>query len=154
MGRRGPRPQPTALKLVRGNPGKRPLPKDEPRPTLGIGPCPESLCEEAKAEWVRVVVELEKLEMLTRVDSPSLEAYCGAVVMMRQARKAITADGLVLNGKFGPVKNPAVQIHRDCAALVRQFAAEFGLTPSARTRLKAPEKKTTDPLGAFLGETG
>lgn len=30
----GCRPTPTALKLVRGNPGKRALPKNEPRPSL------------------------------------------------------------------------------------------------------------------------
>ena len=32
---RGPKPTPTALKIVRGNPGKRALPKDEPTPPAG-----------------------------------------------------------------------------------------------------------------------
>ena len=33
MGRHGPAPEPTALKLVHGNPGKRPINKAEPRPS-------------------------------------------------------------------------------------------------------------------------
>ena len=32
---RGRRPKPTALKLIEGNPGKRPLPRDEPTPPVG-----------------------------------------------------------------------------------------------------------------------
>jgi hypothetical protein len=32
MGRRGPPPQPTKLRLLSGNPGKRPLPRAEPQP--------------------------------------------------------------------------------------------------------------------------
>lgn len=147
---KGRKPIPTALKLVRGNPGKRPLPQNEPKPTLGIGPCPDSLSQDAKDEWVRVVVELERIGMLTRVDAPALEAYCDAVAMMRVARANIDANGIVTQGERGMVRNPAVSIHRDCAALVRQFAAEFGLTPSARTRIKTTDTVKTDPLDDFL----
>lgn len=32
---RGPKPTPTALKVIRGNPGKRALPENEPTPQLG-----------------------------------------------------------------------------------------------------------------------
>lgn len=32
---------------------------------------------------------------------------------------------------------------------VRQFLVEFGMTPSARTRVKVPEKKDADPFDEF-----
>ncbi len=35
MGQRGPAPKPTALRILEGNPGKRPLNASEPRPRAG-----------------------------------------------------------------------------------------------------------------------
>ena len=37
---RGRRPKPTRLKLLTGNPGKRPLNDDEPQPQAAIPECP------------------------------------------------------------------------------------------------------------------
>jgi hypothetical protein len=34
----GPKPKPTSLKLVQGNPGKRPIPEDEPKPEVVKSP--------------------------------------------------------------------------------------------------------------------
>ena len=39
MGARGPAPEPTALKILAGNPGKRKLPENEPQPQ-GTPICP------------------------------------------------------------------------------------------------------------------
>ena len=52
MARRGPKPTPTALKLLRGNPGKRPINVDEPqpRPVESPGASPW-LDETAAALW-------------------------------------------------------------------------------------------------------
>ncbi|MGH3834697.1 MAG: P27 family phage terminase small subunit [Pseudonocardiaceae bacterium] len=35
------------------------------------------------------------------------------------------------------VRNPALQIQRDAAQTIRAFAQEFGLTPSARSSVRA-----------------
>ena len=48
---------PTALKISRGNPGKRPLNDREPQPE-GVARCPSWLCDVAKAEWKRLAGEL------------------------------------------------------------------------------------------------
>jgi hypothetical protein len=51
MGLRGPAPEPTALKLLRGNPGKRPLNTLEPKPPTGKRPhCLAHLDEVARKE--------------------------------------------------------------------------------------------------------
>jgi len=50
----GPPPTPTSLKILKGNPGKRPLNKKEPKPKLEIPTCPAHLCPEGKGEWKRV----------------------------------------------------------------------------------------------------
>ncbi len=51
MGKRGPRPKPTALRVLDSNPSGRPINHDEPRPT-GAANCPEHLRSDAKAVWV------------------------------------------------------------------------------------------------------
>ncbi len=56
-------PKPTALKLLQGNPGKRPLPKGEPRPPVGCEP-PANLTKRARGVWDRGDVSLALARML------------------------------------------------------------------------------------------
>src|SRR5688572_9415358 len=53
MGKRGPAPRPTHLRVLDGNPSKRPLNGDEPMPD-GAPTCPTILDKEAKQEWKRI----------------------------------------------------------------------------------------------------
>ena len=74
MGKRGPKPQPSALKVLRGNPGKRrisPEPKahGEPTPT-------EELSGRALELWNRIVPQLIGMGLAKSVDSDSLTAMC------------------------------------------------------------------------------
>src|SRR5438067_3785806 len=75
---RGRRPKPTRLKMLTGNPGKRPLNHDEPRPEANIPECPPELGPLARQEWDRLVGELAALRLLTNLDRAALAAYCGA----------------------------------------------------------------------------
>ncbi|KAE8761248.1 hypothetical protein FSO04_04420 [Paraburkholderia madseniana] len=47
---RGRKPVPTALKLVRGNPGKRPIPEMEAHPSPDVQ-MPDWLSPKAKLHW-------------------------------------------------------------------------------------------------------
>jgi phage terminase small subunit len=73
---RGRRPKPTRVKVLTGNPGKRPLNHSEPRPELSVPECPTQLGPVAQQEWSRLVGELTKLRMLTNLDRAALGAYC------------------------------------------------------------------------------
>ncbi|MBT6386690.1 MAG: phage terminase small subunit P27 family, partial [Alphaproteobacteria bacterium] len=55
---RGRKPKPTHLKAITGNPGKRPLNRDEPRPEIAVPECPPELSPAAQREWQRLVGEL------------------------------------------------------------------------------------------------
>ena len=69
MGLRGPAPQPTALKVLRGNPGKRPLNKREPEPPTDNPPhCPDHLDDVAKVEWNRLVAIVTQMWILSEAD--------------------------------------------------------------------------------------
>jgi phage terminase small subunit len=85
---RGRRPKPTRLKVLTGNPGKRPLNDAGPRPEVAIPHCPEELGETARREWKRLVGELAALKMLTNFDRTALAAYCGAYALWAEATKA------------------------------------------------------------------
>jgi phage terminase small subunit len=65
---RGRRPKPTRLKLLTGNPGKRPFNDTEPRPEPVVPECPPELSELARREWDRLAPELAKLRIVTNLD--------------------------------------------------------------------------------------
>lgn len=141
----GPAPKPTALKVLEGNPGQRRLPENEPRPPQVAPEAPEWLSMEAQAEWDRIVPVLDTLGLLTAVDRAALAAYCTAWALVVDAAQEIQAFGLLVEGQKGErVKNPAIQVLRDATATCKGFCAEFGLTPSARSRMTAPGAQEPD----------
>jgi phage terminase small subunit len=75
---RGRKPKPTHLKLLEGNPGRRPLNIGEPRPQAKIPTCPAHLSPSAKAEWKRLAHMLHRLGVITELDRAALAAYCQA----------------------------------------------------------------------------
>jgi P27 family predicted phage terminase small subunit len=138
----GPAPAPTKLKLLRGNPRGENLNRDEPEPTPGKPDKPEGLHPIASAAWDRIVDELDRLGMLTKIDRDALKVYCEAVATHDLAVELVRQAGVLVrrggreNGEA--VKNPALQIVRDQAHIIRSFGAAFGLTPSDRSRLTVP----------------
>jgi P27 family predicted phage terminase small subunit len=153
MGKRGPKPKPTAIKKLAGNPGKRKLNKAEPQPTAGIPPRPECLDDIGAAEWDRVVPELARLGLLTLVDRAALACYCCAWADLVHARKTLGEEGQTFQTDKGyVVPHPCVSIAAAAATRIKAFCAEFGLTPSARARMTLPDgPKPADPLDEFLG---
>lgn len=142
MGGRGPAPMPTKEKEIRGNPGKRPLNKAEPEPEVvyELPEPPEHLGDYAAHEWTRIGPELIKIGLLTFADLEAFAAYCMNVEIMVEAFKAIKAKGMVIMGARGPIRNPALPAFGQASTAVKAFAQEFGLTPSARSRISIPGK--------------
>ena len=68
MAQRGRKPKPTALKMLEGNPGGRPLNEAEPKPQKKAPRCPPWLEDEAKREWKRMAKVLEQMGLLTEMD--------------------------------------------------------------------------------------
>src|SRR5580704_4521684 len=102
----GRRPKPTALKVIEGNPGGRPLNPDEPKPS-GIPSCPRHLNKEARAEWHRISKELVTIGLLTSIDRAALAAYCVAYSRWIEAEHNIAKFGHVVKAPSGyPIQNP------------------------------------------------
>ena len=138
----GRRPTPTALKLLRGNPGKRPLNKNEPKPEVKIPRCPGHLSPIAKAEWKRISRELAAMGLLTGMDRAALAAYCQAYGRWAQAETEAAKKGLMIDTTHGnSIQNPYIGIANKALEHMYRFLTEFGLTPSSRTRLSTPKQE-------------
>lgn len=121
----GRRPVPTALKVLRGNPGRRPIPSDpQPQELISLAP-PEDLHGEARKVWKRTAPILSYMRVLTRADLDALRDYCE----IRQAYKATT---------------PGTAAWEKCLRLAKAFMTEFGMTPASRVKLSVSEKPTND----------
>lgn len=139
---RGRRPKPTRVKVLTGNPGKRPLNRDEPRPEPAAPECPTELGPVAHREWNRLVGELTKLRMLTNLDRAALAAYCGAYALWAEATEAIQKYGTMVKSPSGyPVQSPYVSIANRQAEIMMRIASEFGFTPASRSRISAPPSR-------------
>ena len=140
MGRRGPAPKPRHLKMLEGNPGKRPLNRASPRPRPSRVSCPEWLSPEAKVEWKRLAPELQRLGLLTPLDRAAFACYCQTYAHWQQCQRVVVREGplyLTANGRLR--ERPEVDMARKYSQFVRAFAVEFGLTPSSRNRLSIDE---------------
>src|SRR3954467_12667048 len=147
---RGRRPKPTRLKVLTGNPGKRPLNESEPMPEMAIPDCPPELGEVARREWDRLVHELAALKLLTNLDRAALAAYCGAYAMWAEATKAIQKYGSMVKSPSGyPVQSPYVSSANRQAEIMMRIASEFGFTPASRSRISTPSKSETDMFDLF-----
>jgi P27 family predicted phage terminase small subunit len=143
---KGRKPLPTHLKLVRGNPGRRPLNENEPQPDLSIPTPPPHLSDEAKVEWGRVVDDLYRLGLISEIDRAGLAAYCQAYgrwvlaerALARMAEKDLLTGALMIRTSNGnAIQNPLVGTANVAMHQMMRFASEFGMTPSARSRIDA-----------------
>lgn len=148
MGKRGPSPQPTALKILRGNPGKRPLNKAEPTPPSDGIAAPPHLGVVARGKWSEILPILQAVKVMTRADVEALARYCDTYEWWLATRAKLRAEGdtyPILNDA-GEIKyiaqRPEVSIAHKLSTQLRQLEQDFGLNPSARTGLnveKTPE---------------
>ena len=145
MAIRGRKPKPTAMKVLEGNPGKRPLNEHEPTPPKGTLRCPTWLEAEAKKEWRRLAPSLEAMGVLTSVDITAFSGYCQAYARWKEAEEFISQHGSIFQTPSGYVQQvPQVSIAQQNLKIMQSFCSEFGLTPATRSRIIANSGEGTD----------
>ena len=133
---RGRKPVARNIKLVTGNPGRRPL-KNQPEPKSKAPSVPDFLHKYAKSEWKRISKDLDGLGLLTKVDRAALAAYCQAYARWRQAEEGLESSGLLVKTVNGNVvQSPLVGVANRAMDLMCKFLTEFGMTPSSRCRIE------------------
>lgn len=152
MATAGRKPKPTHLKVLTNNPGKRPLNKNEPEPDIEIPSPPDFLSNDALIEWGKVTEQLYILGLLTRIDRSVISAYCQAYGRWAEAERLIGMTGLTYKSpKTGfMMQSPYLAVANKAMEQMCKYAAEFGMTPSARSRVQANPPKEKKKKG-FAG---
>lgn len=148
---RGRKPKPTAVKELAGNPGKRALNKKEPKPATGTPVCPAHIKGVARTEWNRLITELAEMGLLSKVDRAELSLCCSAWAMyVKACGKIEKEDEVIVSDKGGLYQNPWVAIRNKSMEQIHKFYAEFGLTPSSRSRVKVETPNEEEELEQML----
>lgn len=135
---RGKRPKPTAVRELEGNRGHRRHNRSEPQfPPAVVQDCPDWLSDAAKAEWNRLAPDMILVGMLTKGDIVAFAGYCQCYAHWVTAEEYLNTEGLTVQDSFGNTRAaPHVAIAVKMLDKIRQFASEFGCTPSARGRIE------------------
>lgn len=137
--KRGRKPKPTTLKLLQGNPGKRPINQEEPQAKPIFNPDPPAHFSDLQAaKWRDMAAQLGAVRVLTQLDLDALEIYCIEWVAMHAALTDLNERGKLLQAPSGGVMwNPSWTQYKHSLAQCRSLQSEFGLTPSSRTGVVA-----------------
>lgn len=141
-------------RLARGNPSKDKINTDmlaKVEKLYELPPPPVHLGQYGRKEWERTGPKLVEMRLLAETDLPAFEAYCMNIDLMIESKIAINNEGMLIMGARGWVRNPAIAAFGQASTAIRGFVSEFGLSPSARSRIKLPSEET-DILGALMGD--
>jgi P27 family predicted phage terminase small subunit len=155
MGERGPAAKPTALKLIAGNPGRRPLNLDEavPGEMTDLAPPPEVAEDPRAAEiWGRVVPSLASCGLVRAPDWTILARYClkfSRWVFLGQEIRRVARENPGSRGTTYPVLDeegnvksfeefPYVAEWRTLDRELRLDERTIGISPAARSRITVP----------------
>lgn len=142
MGKRGPKPKPTALRVFEGTRIQRPTDRSqEPIPGAGdIPQAPDWLGSYGKAEWLRIAPLLHAVGCLTEVDQSQLSLYCHHWDDFHRARQNVATNGLVVMTEKGEISNPAIRTQYMAAGLIVKLGDRYGMTPAARVGLSGAQQ--------------
>lgn len=154
---RGRKPVPTALKILRGNPGQRPLNLAEPKPPAafdGFAMAPAELSKDPVAlqEWKRLAPLLHRIRQVTEAERTVLIALCEQWSVYRTAHAKVADLGMIVKSPSGyPMTNPYLSVANKALQHCAKLWAELGLTPSARSRVRTDEDLggAADDFAAF-----
>lgn len=102
--------------------------KDRPAPATpppGVPAMPKWLNAEAKAEWSRIVPQLEALKVLYEVDGSLLADYCSAHSLAVNATKVYQREGLEVRQYGQKQKHPMIKVAQEARAQAKQHIGEF-----------------------------
>jgi P27 family predicted phage terminase small subunit len=113
---------------------------------------PAGMPSAAQTLWKTLTAELDRLNLLTMVDTAALEAACRSVAQARAADKELDR----VQAEIARAKGTAgLDVYRKMSAAnqaskkawnqYKAFCTEFGLTPASRSRL------TSEPIATSSG---
>lgn len=130
--------KPTQLKILEGNSGKRPLPKNEIQPKKILPKCPVWLNKEGKKEFRRLSKKLYDYGLLTELDTSAFVSYCQYYGLWIEVMKKINKTGETtgVTDKGYEYILPEICLSMKYNKIMFSYLAKFGLSPSDRVGLE------------------
>lgn len=138
-------PEPTAVRIAKGNPGKRRLGDKEPIPPSGQAEPPPWMQPDAREIWDRLAPIAAAMKTLTIADADTFARYCTWLAKWIALDRFIRIDmggkpwfyrmdekeRITYVGEF-----PQASELRQISKILLLMEREFGLTPAGRTRIQ------------------
>jgi len=165
MGARGPSPTPTRLLQLRGSWRAKQRPY-EPRPRRTRPRPPASLGDEARKVFLGLVRQLYAQQVVVGLDASALARYSDLLVDYWKAAEFVAKHGAVYvvrgkptkDGEQGPAVGfrayPQMALKIALASELLRLEREFGLTPSARTRVEVEVTPPAEPAFQYFSGGG
>ncbi len=154
----GRRPQPTALKMLRGNPGKRRLSMNEPPAPTDPVEKPANLSTKAAAVWGRLAPRCIAEGSLTAAYVEPFATLCELQADLDMARAQKDAEGFApftlsedYNGAPKVGVHGAIKLEKELAPLIRPFYQLFWMDSFSRAKASAPPKQAEEPASKWAG---
>jgi len=140
----GPKPMPRNMRLVSGMRKDR-VNEHEPEVQIAIPEPPEDLSDETPAgggrsavDWfVHLAGKLARMRVMTEFDVEALSKMAEDEVIYRRAMNVILQSDLIIKAPQSGalMQNPWVAVKNKAQERLMKGYAEFGMTPSSRTRV-------------------
>ena len=142
MGIRGPKPKSQTLKALGGRD------HNKKKPSLILESTDVEFPEELKQNLPAEVLEraeasfhmLIEKKVLSACDIEPFARYIHHLRMAYEADEIVRRNGMVVIDAAGKLqKNPMISVHKESSLAALKYEEQFGLTPSARTRITGLE---------------
>ena len=144
----GPPKQPTAKRILAGNPGKRALPKNEPKPPIASSDTPPYLTGLAVEIWNELAPNLASMGCLTVVDLRALATGCRLQALGETYASEVEMALTRIPVGTRPPPSPSLWAAAKCFEKAAMIFGRFGITPSERTKIhvEQPDDTSRDPI--------
>lgn len=104
----------------------------------------------AAVEYMRVVQEAGKVNLLDNLDLAVLAIYADNYDRYIDASRALQRQGLVVMGKHEEKPSPYIKIANDAAVQIQRCSTKLGLAATDRLKLIVPTQAEEKPVNKFL----
>lgn len=145
----GPPKTPTQTLRLRGS-WRADTRDGEPEVEPSLPDCPAWADEKAREYWDQISVHLYNLGVMSDVHSTALVMLVDSIALYVEAKQAMHGAGLTIETDKGNViQHPLVGVRNKAWEQVMKALREFGMTPSAISNVRAPDKPQAKGLDRF-----
>ena len=150
----GRKPKPTHLKILGGETRPSQVNYNEPTAKVGVAPAPEWLSARAAELFDQISATLNGMGIASPDDKHALALLASRLEEVELMTAAIEDGGRTYtseseSGAKMVRARPEVAMRNEAMRHAQSLLAEFGLTPSARSKVSVGKPKEKNPFGAL-----